>query len=416
MTFNRNPSITMKLYSLLSAVVLGMAVPVHAQEKSVLPAPKAAGVAQDTNMNADGSVTLSSGRLVDVVAEIERRIGHWTKSEGGGKPAMPNIFNGLDTREAVVPGDLRLRDVSPLEAVAFAAAAAGCTLEPIFAPKDAPEAAGQKVIGYRIVPGLPQARQYTPIATQATGRGAQSLSEVGLALAKNDGGIVVGQIVPESPASSSSAIKPGQRILSVAEAGQPDVDVTGLQLEQVVQLIRGAPGTPVKITFGADSDKGPTKHVVTLVREKLPVRTAEPVMPKVRVVNSGAGDYGASSLGGGGGMAAAEGRSATKPGTTSSRLPSTRSAHANDPFVRVYAIGFIMTGTEQEKVTKMHTVEELIKQALNAAKLDLNPDLNIHFRTGTLISKATAAQHEIIDQVVQALKENAAQLAAPAKP
>ena len=183
----------MKLYSLLSAVVLGMALLVQAQEKPVPPTPKAAGVAKDPNMNADGSVTLSSGRLVDVLAEIERRIGHWTQIEGGGKPAMPNIFNGLDTSEVMVPGDLRLRDVSPLEAVAFAAAAAGCTLEPIFAPKDAPEASGQKVIGYRIVPGLPQARRYTAIATQATAPGAQSLSGVGLALAKKDGGIVVGQ-------------------------------------------------------------------------------------------------------------------------------------------------------------------------------------------------------------------------------
>ena len=405
----------MKLHLLISAVVLGMAALVQAQPVTAPPAPKA-GVAKDLNLNADGSVTLSSGRLVDVVAEIERRIGHWPQSEGGGKPAMPNIFNGPDTCEAMVPGDLRLRDVSPLQAVAFAAAAAGCTMETIFAPKEAPDASPQKAIGYRIVLALPQDRRPTANSNRATALGGQSLSGVGLVLAKKDGGIVVGQIVPASPASLSSAIKPGQSILSVAEDGEPDVDVSGLQLEQVVQLIRGAPGTPVKITFGADSDKGPTKQVVTLVRERLPVSSAEPVTPKVRVVNSGAGDYGASSLGGGDGMAAAEGRSATKPGTTSSRVPSTRSAQANDPFVRVYAIGFIMTGTEQEKVTKMRAVEELIKQALNQAKLDLNPDLNIHSRTGTLISKATAAQHEIIDQVVQALKENAAQLAAPAKP
>ena len=75
-----------------------------------------------------------------------------------------------------------------------------------------------------------------------------------------------------------------------------------------------------------------------------------------------------------------------------------------------------MTGTDQEKATKMKSVDELIRQALNQAKLDLNPDLNIHLDTGTLISKGTAAQHEIIAQVVQALKENSTLLAAPAKP
>ncbi len=397
--------------------MLGMVLLVQAQEKPVLPTPKAAGVAKDPNMNANGSVTLSSGRLVDVLAEIERRIGHWTPIEGGGKPSMPNIFNGLDTSEAMVPGDLRLRDVSPLEAVAFAAAAAGCTLETIFAPKDAPEASGQKVIGYRIVLASPLDRRHTAISTRATASGAQALSGVGLALAKKDGGIVVGQIVPESPASSSSAIKPGQRILSVAEAGQPDVDVTGLQLEQVVQLIRGAPGAPVKITFGADSDKGPTKHVVTLVREKLPVKVTGMggVMPKVRTVDPSdgmSGDLGPD----GGDMSAGSSPYGVNSGAASSRVRLANSARGNDPFVRVYAIGFIMTGTNEEKEMKVRAVEELIKQALNQAKLDLNPDLNIHSRTGTLISKATAAQHEIIEQVVQALKENAAQLAAPAKP
>ena len=366
-------------------------------------------------MKADGSVTLSAGTLKDVIAEIESRIGHWTLIEGGERWTMPNLMYGNNAYNAEVPGDLCLRGVSPLEAVAFAAAAAGCTLEPIFAPEDASEASGQKIIGYRIVPAPPQDRRHTAISKPAAASDAPSPSGVGLALAKNDGGIVVGQIVPGSPASAASAIKPGQRILHVAEAGQPDVNVTGLQLEQVVQLIRGVPGTPVKITLEADSDKGPTKHVVTLVREKLPVKVTEEVLPKVRTVDPGAAQFGGSGLDGGD-MFAGSSPIGVKPGAAAYIDLLNQSARGNEPFVRVYAIGFIMTGTDQEKAMKMKSVHELIGQALNQAKLDLNPDLNIHQETGTLISKGTAAQHEIIAQVVQALKENSTLLAAPAKP
>jgi hypothetical protein len=88
----------------------------------------------------------------------------------------------------------------------------------------------------------------------------------------------------------------------------------------------------------------------------------------------------------------------------------------NQPFVRVYAVGFIMTGTDEEKGRKVRNLEDLIRTSLNMAKLDLNPDLNVHLNTGTLMSKATAVQHEIIEQVVQAMRENATQPAAPVKP
>ena len=111
-------------------------------------------------MNAEGSVTLSAGILKEVVAEIERRIGHWTLIEGGEQSAMPNLMYASDAYNAEVPGDLRLRGVSPLQAVAFAAAAAGCTLEPIFAPAEEAGLAGkpQHIIGYRIVRESAQTR------------------------------------------------------------------------------------------------------------------------------------------------------------------------------------------------------------------------------------------------------------------
>lgn len=430
----------MKLQLLFAAVVLGMAVHVHAQNTPAPSAPKAASVSKDPNMNADGSVTLAAGVLKDVVAEIERRIGHWTPIEGGESVAMPNLLYSADASNAEVPGDLRLRGVSPLQAVAFAAAAAGCTLEPIFAPRETPGASPQKAIGYRVARVSAFTRLHSPL-----GPLEQPLSEldpqisslaamlgknhpvavrehlkqlmsieppvgVGLALAKSNGSIVVGQILPGSPASYSSAIRPGQRILRVADGDQEDVDVTGLGLEKVVQMIRGAPGTVVRITLGGDSDKGPTENVVTLVRESLPVKASEEIVPTVKVVNPPGIEPQTSNLYGGGHS------SGVKPGRAISGIPSTQSARGNEPLVRVYPIGYIMTGTKQEQQANVENLDDLIRTSLNMAKLDLNPDLNVHVKTGILMSKATAAQHEIIEQVVQALRENATRLATPAKP
>jgi PDZ domain len=440
----------MNLHSLIPAVLLGMAVLVQAQPVTISPASKA-GVAKDPNMNADGSVTLSSGTLAGVVAEIEQRMRHWTTTEGGGEPVMPNILYGTDAYNAEMPGNLRLRGVSPLQAVALAAAAADCTLEPIFAPMESLDVPLGKAIGYRIVRASPLDRRTSQGAEQLAELGqelaamrasytdthpkvialrerirqlqvegkveANAVSGVGLALAKTNGSIVVGQIVPGSPAASTPSIKPGQRILRVAEGDQEAVDITGLGLEKVVQLIRGAPGTVVKLTLRGDSDKGPTEKVVTLVRSSIPITplSGSSAAPNVKVMDPLADSFDASG-GGESGMTSGGASSRMNSGFSNRRVSSVQAARGNEPFVRVYAIGFIMTGTDQEKGTKVKAVDELIRSALEDASLDPKPNLNIHQTTGTLIVRATAVQQEIIEQVVKAMKENVTQITTPAKP
>jgi hypothetical protein len=110
--------------------------------------------AKDPNMDPDGSVNLGAGPLENVVAEIERRIHYWTPKQESGDWVMPNVLFSQDVRDAVVPGALTLRGVSPLQALTLAAAAAGCAIEPIVATKEESDAADkpQSIIGYRIVP------------------------------------------------------------------------------------------------------------------------------------------------------------------------------------------------------------------------------------------------------------------------
>jgi hypothetical protein len=384
--------------------------------------------------------------LADVVAAIERRIAEWTPIESGEKAVMPNILYGTDTRDASVPGELRLRGVSPLQAVALAAAAAGCTLEPIFAPKEALDASAQRAIGYRIVrvsaftpfqsvgtmeqplsesarqldslgetlgqnhPSVVSAREY--LKQLMSPEYAGSLVGIGIVLAKKDGAVVVAEVIPGSPASLAPAIKPGRRILSVAEEGKPEVDVTGLELEKVVQLIRGAPGTAVRITLAADTKLGMGEHGFSLVRAKLPVKPVDAMFPKVMVVNPNGAASGLPGLAGGGGV------SGDNQGIALSGVSFTPSARGNVPFVRVYAVGSVLSGSDNEITEKESSLRQLVASAIGMSgdKTAKAPDLNFHKQSRALIVRATAGQQEIIEQVIKALKDNETQPAATAKP
>jgi hypothetical protein len=127
----------MKLHALIFAVLFCLVPFADAQPATV---PEA--------FNADGSLSLPGGKLSEMVAEIERRLPQWPRRKDGAPWVWPNIvYAPAVINRNTLP--LRLRGVEPVEALALIAAAAGCKLEPIFAPKETPEAVGQRVIGYR---------------------------------------------------------------------------------------------------------------------------------------------------------------------------------------------------------------------------------------------------------------------------
>ncbi|MFN0126204.1 MAG: hypothetical protein ACKV19_05910 [Verrucomicrobiales bacterium] len=332
----------MKLYSLIPAVVFSMAVLGQAQTspdpqtleqgikftgeggtaptKPALDANEAGFAKYEKALNSDGSMTIMAGTVGEMIAEIHWRLGrtgYWPPVEGSRKMEMPNLIFGKGAREVSVPGEVTLRDVTPVQALALVVAAAGCSFKPIMAPE---ETADQKpmIIGYKI--------ELQP----ASGFGSTGGNPYG---------------------SSGGGSGTTSRTLFPTSATSRD---TSIPRVRVVDNLR-APESP---------NHGP--------------RTAVP-----------SADPAANPAG---------------MGETDDK-----------PFVRVYAIGFIMTGTDKETVTKVENVQDLIRTSLNMAKLDLNPDLNIHQRTGALIVKATTAQHEIIEQAVNAINGNATQTAAPAK-
>jgi carboxyl-terminal processing protease len=76
-----------------------------------------------------------------------------------------------------------------------------------------------------------------------------SLFGIGAALGTEDGQCTIRELVPGGPAALSGALKPGDRIVAVAQEGKAPVDVTNMPLTRIVALIRGPKGTNVTLTI-----------------------------------------------------------------------------------------------------------------------------------------------------------------------
>ncbi len=97
----------------------------------------------------------------------------------------------------------------------------------------------------------------------------QETSGVGIALGKDGENFVVGFLSPDAPAASSKAIHVGDRIIAVAQENRADVRIKGLEMKEVVALVRGPKGTSVRLTIVPAEKDDTQAHVVRLVRGEL---------------------------------------------------------------------------------------------------------------------------------------------------
>src|SRR5471032_2505143 len=98
-----------------------------------------------------------------------------------------------------------------------------------------------------------------------------SLEGIGCVLQTRDEYTVVREVVPGSPAAMSGKIMVGDRFLAVGQGDSgPLVDVLGWRIDDVVEKIRGAKDSTVRLDI-LPADAGPDgKHVlVSLVRKKI---------------------------------------------------------------------------------------------------------------------------------------------------
>jgi carboxyl-terminal processing protease len=97
-----------------------------------------------------------------------------------------------------------------------------------------------------------------------------SLFGIGASLQSIDGYCTIHELIPGGPGARSGQLKPGDRIVAVAQGRGEPVDVVNIPLTRTVQMIRGPKGTVVRLTIlPAGSGEGGATKTVTLVRDQI---------------------------------------------------------------------------------------------------------------------------------------------------
>lgn len=92
---------------------------------------------------------------------------------------------------------------------------------------------------------------------------------IGAELHSEDGFCSILSLVPGGPAIKSQQLHENDRIVAVAQGDKTPVDVVGMNLTKIVQMIRGPKGTEVRLTIVPLGDESAPKKVVTLIRDKI---------------------------------------------------------------------------------------------------------------------------------------------------
>jgi len=92
----------------------------------------------------------------------------------------------------------------------------------------------------------------------------------------------------EGPAAKSGQIKPDDRIVAVAQSNAEPVDVVGMPLDKIVEMIRGPKGTQVTLTIIPVDAAETARKEVTLIRDeiKLEDEAAKAVLYEIPTTNS----------------------------------------------------------------------------------------------------------------------------------
>lgn len=120
-----------------------------------------------------------------------------------------------------------------------------------------------------------------------------SLFGIGAQLYEDDGYCTIRSVVPGGPAARSKQVNEKDRILAVAQGTNAPVDVVDMDLEKVVQQIRGKKGTEVRLTVSPADDRAARK-VIKLVRDEIKLEDSE---AKAQLIEIPDGHGGTNRLG-----------------------------------------------------------------------------------------------------------------------
>jgi hypothetical protein len=103
-------------------------------------------------------------------------------------------------------------------------------------------------------------------------RAIRSVAPVGIgaALSVQEGFPVIHQLLPGSPADLSGQLHPGDRVLALAQEDNAFVDAHDLPLPEVVQMVRGATGTVLRLqVLEADAPPNAQPRTVSIFRDQI---------------------------------------------------------------------------------------------------------------------------------------------------
>ncbi|MGB2078669.1 MAG: carboxy terminal-processing peptidase [Vibrio sp.] len=120
------------------------------------------------------------------------------------------------------------------------------------------------------------ARQVDPHTSYLSPRNAEefqseislSLEGIGAVLQAGDDYTTIRSLVPGGPAAMSKELNEGDQILSVGQETGEMVDIIGMRLDDVVELIKGPKGSKVRLLILPEGKDAKT-HVVTIQRDKI---------------------------------------------------------------------------------------------------------------------------------------------------
>jgi len=103
-----------------------------------------------------------------------------------------------------------------------------------------------------------------------------SLVGIGAVLRPDDGYARIVEVVPGGPADKDGRLKPNDRIAAVAQGKSPFEDVVDMKLDKVVEKIRGAKGTQVRLQVIPGNATDPSKRtVVEITRDQVKLKESE---------------------------------------------------------------------------------------------------------------------------------------------
>ena len=103
-----------------------------------------------------------------------------------------------------------------------------------------------------------------------------SLVGIGAVLRPDDGYAKVVEVVPGGPADKDGRLKANDRIAAVAQGRNPFEDVVDMKLDKVVEKIRGAKGSQVRLQVIPANATDPSKrNVVEITRDEVKLKESE---------------------------------------------------------------------------------------------------------------------------------------------